>query len=157
MIAGALAIHDDGEPGRIHLSGPALEVGPKAALSLALMIHELATNAAKYGAFSVPGGRVGVDWSVSHLRWREDMSDASLDDLQDDVPDGAREAEPVVTLTWAESGGPPVAAPTRKGFGSRLIERGFSGAVGGETRMTYAPEGVTCRIRAPLKGLLEKE
>ena len=157
VIAGALAIHDDGEPGRIHLSGPALEVGPKAALSLALMIHELATNAAKYGAFSVPGGRVGVDWSVSHLRWREDMSDASLDDLQDDVPDGAREAEPVVTLTWAESGGPPVAAPTRKGFGSRLIERGFSGAVGGETRMTYAPEGVTCRIRAPLKGLLEKE
>ena len=141
VIAGALAIHDDGEPGRIHLSGPALEVGPKAALSLALMIHELATNAAKYGAFSVPGGRVGVDWTVAHGRWPEDSQDA----------------EPVVTMTWVESGGPPVAAPTRKGFGSRLIERGFSGAVGGETQMNYAREGVTCRIRAPLKGLLEKE
>ena len=141
VIAGALAIHDDGEPGRIHLSGPALEVGPKAALSLALMIHELATNAAKYGAFSVPGGRVGVDWTVAHGRWPEDSQDA----------------EPIVTMTWVESGGPPVAAPTRKGFGSRLIERGFSGAVGGETQMTYAREGVTCRIRAPLKGLLEKE
>ncbi|KAB7782949.1 PAS domain S-box protein [Methylorubrum populi] len=141
VIAGALAIHDDGEPGRIHLSGPALEVGPKAALSLALMIHELATNAAKYGAFSVPGGRVGVDWTVAHGRWPEDSQDA----------------EPVVTMTWVERGGPPVAAPTRKGFGSRLIERGFSGAVGGETQMNYAREGVTCRIRAPLKGLLEKE
>ncbi|CAO4144037.1 PAS domain S-box protein [Methylorubrum aminovorans] len=149
VIAGALAIHDDGEPGRIHLAGPALEVGPKAALSLALMIHELATNAAKYGAFSVPGGRVGVDWAVSHVRWREESRDGARDE--------AREIEPVVTLTWAESGGPPVAAPTRKGFGSRLIERGFSGAVGGETQMIYAREGVTCRIRAPLKGLLEKE
>ncbi|MCP1549735.1 MULTISPECIES: PAS domain S-box protein [Methylorubrum] len=141
VIAGALTIHDDGEPGRIHLSGPALDVGPKAALSLALMIHELATNAAKYGAFSVPGGRVGVDWSVARARWPED----------------AREIQPVVTLTWTETGGPPVAAPTRKGFGSRLIERGFSGAVGGETQMIYAREGVTCLIRAPLKGLLEKE
>ncbi|MBB2961755.1 PAS domain S-box protein [Methylobacterium sp. R2-1] len=163
VIAGALAIHDDGEPGRIHLSGPALEVGPKAALSLALMIHELATNAAKYGAFSVPGGRVGVDWTVSQLRWREqgyrreDVQDDPQDDLEDDLEDEAREVEPVVTLTWAESGGPPVAVPTRKGFGSRLIERGFSGAVGGETQMIYAREGVTCRIRAPLKGLLEKE
>ncbi|MEZ0250147.1 MAG: PAS domain S-box protein [Methylobacteriaceae bacterium] len=144
VIAGALTIHDDGEPGRIHLSGPDLEVGPKAALSLALMIHELATNAAKYGAFSVPGGRVGVNWHVARARWPEDAEDAG-------------EAEPVITMTWAETGGPPVAAPTRKGFGSRLIERGFSGAVGGETQMIYAREGVTCRIRAPLKGLLEKE
>lgn len=137
VVAGALAIHDDGEPGRIRLSGPPIEVGPKAALSLALMIHELATNAAKYGAFSVPGGRVGVNWTVS--------------------PGDAQAAEPVVTMTWTERGGPPVAAPSRKGFGSRLIERGLSGAVGGETQTLYAPEGVTCRIRAPLSGLLEKE
>ena len=156
VIAGALAIHDDGEPGRIHLSGPALEVGPKAALSLALMIHELATNAAKYGAFSVPGGRVGIAWTVSQLRWRDDAPDEGQEE-PDEEPDEGQEAEPVVTLTWAESGGPPVTVPTRKGFGSRLIERGFSGAVGGQTRMTYAREGVTCRIRAPLKGLLEKE
>ncbi|CAO4184099.1 PAS domain-containing protein [Methylorubrum populi] len=141
VIAGALAIHDDGEAGRIRLQGPSLEVGPKAALSLALMIHELATNAAKYGAFSVPGGRVGIDWTVA----------------PEDAEGSFRGAGPVVTLTWAESGGPPVVPPSRKGFGSRLIERGFSGAVGGETCTTYAPEGVTCRIRAPLSGLLEKE
>lgn len=133
VVAGALAIHDDGEADRIALSGPPIEVGPKAALSLALMIHELATNAAKYGAFSVPGGRVRVAWSV--------------------VPG----AEPHLAMTWTESGGPPVAAPTRRGFGSRLIERGLSGAVGGETQTTYAPEGVICRILAPLPGLLEKE
>jgi two-component sensor histidine kinase len=138
------------------LSGPALEVGPKAALSLALMIHELATNAAKYGAFSMPGGRVGIAWTVSQLRWRDDAPDEGQEE-PDEEPDEGQEAEPVVTLTWAESGGPPVTVPTRKGFGSRLIERGFSGAVGGQTRMTYAREGVTCRIRAPLKGLLEKE
>ncbi|MEH3116195.1 MAG: PAS domain S-box protein [Methylorubrum populi] len=137
VIAGALALHDDGEPDRIRLSGPPIEVGPKAALSLALMIHELATNAAKYGAFSVPGGRVGVDWTVSRA--------------------SGPVAEPVVTMVWAESGGPPVVAPSRKGFGSRLIERGLSGAVGGETRTTYAPAGVTCRITAPLAGLRERE
>ena len=139
VVAGALAIHDDGEPGRIALSGPPIEVGPKAALSLALMIHELATNAAKYGAFSVPGGRVRVVWSV--------------------VPGGESllAGEPLLAMTWTESGGPPVAIPTRRGFGSRLIERGLSGAVGGETHTTYAPEGVICRILAPLPGLLEKE
>ena len=134
VLAGALAIHDDGEPGRIRLSGPAIEVGPKAALSLSLMIHELATNAAKYGAFSVPGGRVGVEWTIEGTG-----------------------PEALVRMVWTERGGPPVAVPTRKGFGSRLIERGLSGAVGGETRTDYAPDGVVCRITAPLGGLLEKE
>ncbi|WP_232628752.1 PAS domain S-box protein [Methylobacterium sp. Leaf118] len=135
VLAGALAIHDDGEPDRIRLSGPVIELGPKAALSLSLMIHELATNAAKYGAFSVPGGRVGVDWTI------------------EDAPGSERR----VRLTWTERGGPPVSEPTRKGFGSRLIERGLSGAVGGETRTVYAPDGVVCRITAPLSGLLEKD
>ncbi len=139
VLAGALAIHDDGEPDRIRLSGPAIEVGPKAALSLSLMIHELATNAAKYGAFSVPGGRVGVEWTI----------------------EGGEEGKPgpdaLVRMVWTERGGPPVKVPTRKGFGSRLIERGLSGAVGGATQTDYAADGVICRITAPLGGLLEKE
>ncbi len=139
VLAGALAIHDDGEPDRIRLSGPAIEVGPKAALSLSLMIHELATNAAKYGAFSVPGGRVGVEWAI------------------DGGEDGAPGPDAVVRMVWTERGGPPVTMPTRKGFGSRLIERGLSGAVGGATQTDYAPDGVVCRITAPLGGLLEKE
>ncbi|GJE74610.1 PAS domain S-box protein [Methylorubrum suomiense] len=139
VLAGALAIHDDGEPDRIRLSGPAIEVGPKAALSLSLMIHELATNAAKYGAFSVPGGRVGLEWTI------------------ETGPEGRAGPDALVRMVWTESGGPPVAVPSRKGFGSRLIERGLSGAVGGETRTDYAPDGVVCRITAPLGGLLEKE
>lgn len=139
VLAGALAIHDDGEPDRIRLSGPAIEVGPKAALSLSLMIHELATNAAKYGAFSVPGGRVAVEWTI------------------EGEAEGRASPDALVRMVWTERGGPPVAAPSRKGFGSRLIERGLSGAVGGETRTDYAPDGVVCRITAPLGGLLEKE
>ena len=126
VIAGALAIHDDGQAGRLALDGPAIEVGPKAALSLALMIHELATNAVKYGALSVPGGRVAVTWSL--------------------------EPDAVVRMLWTERGGPAVAPPTRKGFGSRLIERGLAGAVGGSVGLAYEPEGVVCRVEAPLSG-----
>ena len=126
VIAGALAIHDDGQAGRFALDGPAIEVGPKAALTLALMMHELATNAVKYGALSVPGGRVAVTWSI--------------------------EADAMVRMLWTERGGPKVAAPTRKGFGSRLIERGLAGAVGGSVGLAYEPEGVVCRVEAPLSG-----
>ena len=126
VIAGALAIHDDGQAGRIALDGPAIEVGPKAALSLALMMHELATNAVKYGALSVPGGRVAVRWTL--------------------------DADAMVRMLWTESGGPKVAAPTRKGFGSRLIERGLAGAVGGAVALAYEPGGVVCRVEAPLSG-----
>ncbi|TXN71998.1 PAS domain-containing protein [Methylobacterium sp. WL6] len=126
VIAGALAIHDDGQAGRLALDGPEIEVGPKAALSLALMMHELATNAAKYGALSVPGGRVAVTWSL--------------------------DADAMVRMLWTERGGPKVAPPTRKGFGSRLIERGLAGAVGGAVGLAYEPDGVVCRVEAPLSG-----
>ncbi|WP_336488920.1 PAS domain-containing sensor histidine kinase [Methylobacterium nigriterrae] len=128
VIAGALSLHDDRQPGRFAIRGPAIEVGPKAALSLSLMMHELATNAAKYGALSVPEGRVMVDWEV------------------------AEAAEPTVRLAWRERGGPPVSPPARKGFGSRLIERGLAGAVGGEVALAYEPAGVVCRVEAPLAG-----
>lgn len=134
VIAGALALHDDGQPGRFALGGPPVAVGPRVALSLALMIHELATNAAKYGALSLPGGRVTVAWSV--------------------VPDGA---DATVHLAWSERGGPPVTAPAHRGFGSRLIERGLAGAVGGAVSLDYAPEGLTCRVAAPLSGFQAAE
>jgi two-component sensor histidine kinase len=131
VIAGALAIHDDGQAGRLALEGPMIEVGPKAALSLALMMHELATNAVKYGALSVPGGRVAVTWSL--------------------------DADAMVRMLWTESGGPKVAPPTRKGFGSRLIERGLAGAVGGSVGLAYEPDGVVCRVEAPLSGFQAAE
>ncbi|AWN38182.1 PAS domain-containing sensor histidine kinase [Methylobacterium radiodurans] len=134
VIAGALALHDDGRPGRFALSGPPVAVGPRAALSLALMIHELATNAAKYGALSLPDGRIAVAWSV--------------------VPDGA---DATVNLAWTERGGPPVVPPAHRGFGSRLIERGLAGAVGGAVSLDYAPEGLACRVAAPLSGFQAAE
>ena len=92
-------------------------------------MHELATNAAKYGALSRPDGRVVVEWRVVAVG-------------DDDT----------IHLVWSEHGGPPVSPPTRKGFGSRLIERGLAGAVGGEVSLAYEPDGLICRVVAPLGG-----
>ncbi|UMY16553.1 PAS domain-containing protein [Methylobacterium organophilum] len=135
LIAGALASHDDGQAGRFRLAGPPIQVGAAAALPLTLMLHELATNAAKYGALSVPEGRVGITWEI--------------------VADGA--AEPRLNMRWQESGGPPVTPPARTGFGSRLIERGLSGAVGGEVAVDYDAAGVVCRLSGPLSGFLARD
>lgn len=129
VIIDALRIHDDGRPGRFVVEGPAVICGDKTALSLALMIHELATNAAKYGALRAAEGSVAITWTLAEAL-----------------------ADPMVTFRWQEHGGPPVVPPTRKGFGSRLIERGLAGAVGGEVSMRYAPEGLVCTLVAPQSG-----
>ena len=92
----------------------------QAASSIALIVHEFATNAIKYGALSTEAGRVDLTWSV----------------------DGGQ-----LSLLWQERGGPPVKAPARRGFGSTLIERGVGG---GKVDRVFAPEGVTCRIDLPL-------
>ena len=133
VVTGSLALHQD-DPGRFGFAGPDLLIGPAAALSLALMLHELATNAAKYGALSTQTGRVDVGW--------------------DTAPDPASDTagDPVFTLVWRESGGPPVALPTRRGFGSRLIERGLAGAVGGRAALDYHRDGLVCTLTAPLAG-----
>ncbi|MGX7707456.1 PAS domain-containing protein [Methylobacterium sp. Gmos1] len=133
VLEGALAIHDDGRPGRFRLAGPPVQCGARAALSLALMAHELATNAVKYGALRMPEGYVTLDWTVDGL-------DA-----------------PVLALRWQEHGGPPVTPPTAKGFGSRLIERGLAGTVDGEVATHYPPEGVVCTLTAPLEELRRGE
>ena len=114
--------------GRIHYAGPDVEIAGKAALALALMLHELTTNAVKYGALSGPDGRVDLDWSLS-----------------------TGEADRMLRISWRERGGPAVTPPTRKGFGSRLIERGLTGQVGGTLALTYPPDGVTCVVEAPLR------
>ena len=130
VIEGALAPLLDGTAGRVTLDGPPCVIDASAAQSLSLMIHELATNAIKYGALSALAGTVSVAWS--------------LDDIG---------GEPILTLRWAERGGPPVTPPTRRGFGSRLIERGLAGTTGGAVRVDYPPEGVTCVFTAPKAGL----
>lgn len=134
VVRGALAIHDDAERGRLRLAGPSVHVGSRAALSLALIVHELATNAVKYGALSVPEGSVSVSWQI-------DTSGA----------------EPIIRLCWIEGGGPTVTAPDRRGFGTRLIERGLAGAFGGHALLTYRPEGVICELTATLAGLEAEE
>lgn len=120
----ANAGHDD----RIDLAGPELDLGPRATLSLSLLLHELATNAAKYGALSVPDGRVAVGWRM----------------------EGEGEGREV-TLDWTERGGPPPTPPVtsgRKGFGSRLIHLGLVGTGGVDLR--YPPSGFQATMRAPL-------
>ena len=126
VVRGGVGVHDGD---RFRYAGPDVEIGGDAALALALMLHELSTNAAKYGALSVPDGHVDVTWSLS---------------------DGGD--EPCLRIEWRELGGPPVAPPSRKGFGSRLIERGMTGQVGGTLTLDYASTGVTCIVEAPLRG-----
>lgn len=108
---------------QINLSGPSREISPHQALALSLALHELATNAAKYGALKVPEGRIHLAWHV----------------------DG-----PVLHLNWRESGGPPVTPPSRRGFGSRLLEDGLVHDLGGQTKLDYAADGVRCEMSALL-------
>ena len=112
VLAGELAPHGED---RVRLEGPAVRLSAQQALSLALVIHELATNAAKYGALSAAGGRVEVAWRLEAGR---------------------------LSLAWVERGGPTVTTPTRRGFGSRLIERTASHELGGRATARYRPEGV---------------
>jgi PAS domain S-box-containing protein len=110
-------------PAQMNISGSDVEVPPKHALALSLALHELATNATKYGALSCPEGHVSLQWSVQ---------------------------EGMVHLDWEESGGPPVGPPTEKGFGSRLLEELVSRDLGGETKLNYEISGVRCSITAKL-------
>jgi PAS domain S-box-containing protein len=99
---------------------------PKEALDLALVLHELATNAAKYGALSTAGGRVEVKWSL-------EKGDPNI-----------------IVMTWRESGGPPVKEPERRGFGTTLVLSAFRDKEAG-VRLDYEPEGIVCHIRMPLR------
>ncbi|WP_346032550.1 sensor histidine kinase [Erythrobacter westpacificensis] len=111
---------------RFDISGPPLTLPPQTSVSLAMIVHELCTNAIKYGALSSDSGSVSVHW---------------------DVDDSKR--EPTLRLVWSESGGPPVEEPSRRGFGTRLISRGLS-ADQGEVEMEFRPEGLVCTITARL-------
>jgi PAS domain S-box-containing protein len=116
------------QSGRIGVDGPEARLTPKQALSLSVALHELATNAAKYGALSGERGRIDVRWQIAETS-------------------GA----PHLRLEWAESDGPEVAPPTRTGFGTRLIERGLAPDLGGEARIDYRPSGVIALISTPLE------
>ncbi|MBL8771198.1 MAG: PAS domain-containing protein [Phenylobacterium sp.] len=113
------------------VAGPPVFLPPKTAIAMALAFHELTTNAAKYGALSAPGGKVAVEWTV----------------------DGGGDTRRLA-LTWRESGGPPVRPPTRRGFGTRLIERGLSAELQGRVTLDYAAQGLVCTLDARLPAIV---
>jgi two-component sensor histidine kinase len=118
-------------PEHFVLDGPDLTLAPKTALALGMVFHELATNAAKYGALAQEsGGKVSVSWRVDDSGTR-----------------------PVLALNWIESGGPSVKPPSRQGFGTRLIERSLKGELGGDAVLRYEEEGFQCLLKAPLEPL----
>ena len=128
-------LHEELEPfgqpdHAVTMEGTDLVLTPKSALSLSLAIHELVTNAAKYGAFSTPGGSVAVRWTLA--------------------------VDNSVHLTWAEVGGPPVLPPTRRGFGSVLIERALAMETGGRATLSYLPGGVVCDVFLPPSSVLSR-
>ena len=110
-------------PAQVKTSGVGVDVSPKHALALSLALHELATNATKYGALSCPEGQVNVQWGV----------EAGM-----------------LQLDWEESGGPPVTPPAQRGFGSRLLEEIVVHDLGGITKLNYNASGVSCSITARL-------
>lgn len=118
---------------RVAIAGPSILLPPKEAVSIAMALHELSTNAIKYGSLSNEAGRVTLEWSKS---------------------DGPN---PRIELNWTESGGPRVATPTRRGFGSFLLERTLAQDLDGEVTVSFEPEGLTCVIRAPLLELTERQ
>jgi two-component sensor histidine kinase len=128
VFSSELAPYDNGIAGRYTLSGDDLKLSPKMALGLAMVTHELSTNAAKYGALSVPDGRVDVDWAY----FDHEQKGRSL------------------RIRWSESGGPPVSIPSRRGFGTRLITHGTAFELHGSAVTDYAPSGVSCVIEIPL-------
>jgi PAS domain S-box-containing protein len=105
---------------RVAVSGPDMVLDPQAAVSLAMIIHELTTNAIKYGALSNADGKVSIDWDVT--------------------------PEADLRMVWAEQGGPPVSPPSSKGFGTRLIERGIASDRQSGVAIHFLPEGIRCEI-----------
>jgi PAS domain S-box-containing protein len=127
VLVTVLMPHDGRQPAdRMHLNGPPVALSPRIALGLAMALHELATNAAKYGALSSTEGTLEIDWSLE------------------------RGTHPVVRLRWRELGGPVVNPPTRLGFGTRLLERTLKSELGGEARLEFDPAGLLCHIVLPL-------
>jgi PAS domain S-box-containing protein len=132
VVEGALAPYRTGE-GRIRVGGPDVSLGSKKALSLALALHELATNATKYGSLSAHGGTIDVTWDCSWL------NDAEM-----------------LRFCWRESGGPAVSPPSRRGFGSRLIESTLASDFGNTVKVVFPPEGVVCSFQIKLSDLADE-
>jgi PAS domain S-box-containing protein len=127
LVSQAVAPHCVPGVDRFDVEGPDIWLSPKSALAVTMALHELCTNAVKYGALSNDAGRVTIVWTVA-----------------------ADNSGPRLRLRWTERGGPKVEPPRRRGFGSRLVEHGLSHELGGEVRIVFDPSGVVCTIDAPV-------
>lgn len=123
----SLRPYNEDAGGAVTISGNSIELTPRSALTFAMIFHELATNAAKYGALSRPEGRLTLDWSAE-----------------------SGDAGPGLRVNWREYGGPVVSARSRRGFGLVLVTRGVEAELGGTSSLDFATTGVTCEIRVPL-------
>jgi two-component sensor histidine kinase len=127
IVAQAVAPYTLGRQRPLHVTGPDVRLTPRMTLALAMALHELATNAVKYGALSTPTGEIRITWTVE-----ETTSPRRL------------------CLRWQEAGGPPVQPPARRGFGTRLIERSLAQDLDGNVRIDFARDGIICIVNAPL-------
>jgi PAS domain S-box-containing protein len=123
LVEEELAPFTLGDPNRAAITGPDLALGPAAAQGIAMALHELATNAAKYGALTSPTGRIDIGWT----------------DLTGEM----------VVIRWRETGGPVVATPSRRGLGASMLQRALSGPIGGRTSFDWRPEGLVCELTFP--------
>ncbi|GGX56386.1 hypothetical protein GCM10011309_01430 [Litorimonas cladophorae] len=124
--------YTSGKSGRVIFKGPELALNAKSAQSIGMALHELATNAVKYGALSIPEGRVEITWGIE----KEDGEE--------------------FVVEWVEKNGPPVESPLRKGFGDRVIRQMASSSVSGRVTLDYDPSGVCWSLRAPLENVSER-
>jgi PAS domain S-box-containing protein len=132
IVESAIAPHVAESHEQIAIAGEPITVTPRAALTLALALHELTTNASKYGALSAPVGRIDVCWQIER--------NAAL--------------PPQVRIEWRERGGPPVTPPARQGFGTRFIEGSVAVELQGKAKLDYDPAGLVCTIEIPLDAAL---
>jgi PAS domain S-box-containing protein len=127
LLSGSLAPYAGLD--RVVLRGEDVVLRPRAVLTLAMAVHELTTNAAKYGALSVPGGRIEIHWR----------------------PVRGEDGRLQLRIDWTEQGGPSVAVPKQSGFGSKLIEGSIAAELGGSARLAFMPEGLRCEILIPIE------
>jgi two-component sensor histidine kinase len=131
IVRGATEPYDSKGSGRFSLDGPPIEITSAAVLALAMTLNELCTNTTKFGALSVPAGRVGIAWSVDDTTQR-------------------------LRLTWTETNGPPVHPPTRRSFGTRLMET-LGKQLKGEVTLAYEGSGFVYTLDVPLSSLKAPE
>jgi len=128
LVGRVLQPYSINSPERVRMSGPETPLSPRLSVVLSMIIHEIATNAAKYGALSNDTGTVALNWETV-------------------TENGKRK----LRLVWVEAGGPPVTAPVQRGFGSRLIERSARDQLGGEATVDFLPRGVVCTVTCSLE------